>query len=64
MMAMLGPMASHEQKSHAASHFDHLYRRKAMVALMTPLASHEQKCHAASHFDHLGDANGSISGIT
>ena len=33
------PMASHNQKSHVASHFDCLDLRNAMVALITPLAS-------------------------
>ena len=35
---MVMPMASHDQKSYVASHFDRLDLRNAMMPLMTPSA--------------------------
>ena len=50
MMLMLVPMASHVQKSHVVSLFDHLDLKNGMVPLITLLAS----C----------DTDTSITGIT
>ena len=36
---MLGPVASHDQKSHVAPHFDHLDLGNAMLPLTMSLAS-------------------------
>ena len=68
---MLQPMVSHDQKSHTASHFNHLDLRNAMVPLMTPSASLDatdiansitwRKGHVAPHFDHQDLRNAMVA---
>ena len=41
MTLILMPMASHEEKSHVAPHFDHLDLRNSMVPLKMLSASHD-----------------------
>ena len=64
MMLTLGPMASHDQKSPGASHFDHLDLRYTVVPLMIPLVSCDadtecqwhnmtKKSDVAPHFNYL-----------
>ena len=57
------PVASHDQNSHVAPHFDHLGLRNAKVLLMmlTPelVASHYQKGHVATAF-HFPDLRNTV----
>ena len=46
-------VASHDQISHVAPHFNHLDVRNAVV----PLISHDQRCHVATYFNCLNLRN-------
>ena len=50
-MPILMPMASHDQKSHVALHFDHLDLRNAMVLLTMLSTSHDADIIAVESYD-------------
>ena len=66
------PIASYDQKTHVAPHFDHLHLRNVMMSLMTASASldanvsaynitHDQKGHVALHLNCLNLRNAILS---
>ena len=69
-MPMSETMASHDQKSHFASHFTCLDLNNVSVPLTTLLAScgtnnsasniSDQKSHVTPHFDHLNLRNAMV----